>query len=322
MNKSYSPIALFTYLRLKKLKKLINELKKNQESKNSVLYIFSDGAKNKKDHKKVEKVRAFIKKIKGFKKKIIILRKNNWGNGKNIIDGTTYVLNKNKTVIVLEDDLRIGDNFLLFMNTCLQKYKHYKRVWHIGGWSFPLNRESKFDVFFSKNPQPWGWATWHDKWKHFEKNPKRLIHYFNRKKERIYRFNQKGIINNYKQIEDNYYKKKDSWAIFWSAQIFKNNALCISPHKSFVKSDGFDNYSTHVHSSHFLNVLYKTDINKKKKFNLPDKIEEDLNFNDDFKKFYYRRLGIKFLIKNYLVKVTGYSLLIIMNFFKKIYKYN
>ena len=69
MNKTFSPIALFTYLRLKKLKKLINKLKKNQECKNSVLYIFSDAAKNKKDLKKVKKVRAFIKKIKGFKKK-------------------------------------------------------------------------------------------------------------------------------------------------------------------------------------------------------------------------------------------------------------
>ena len=152
--------------------------------------------------------------------------------------------------------------------------------------------------FFSKSMQPWGWATWRDRWKNFEKNPKKLIDYFNKKKERIYRFNQKGIIDSYKQIEDNYYKKKDSWAIFWSAQIFKNNALCVSPHKSFVKSDGFDNYSTHVHPNHFLNKLYKTDINKKRNFKLPDKIEEDISFNDDFAKFYYKTVGFKYKFKN------------------------
>ena len=41
----------------------------------------------------------------------------------------------------------MGDNFLLFMNTCLQKYKYCKRVWHIGGWSFPIDRTGKFDIF-------------------------------------------------------------------------------------------------------------------------------------------------------------------------------
>ena len=82
----------------------------------------------------------------------------------------------------------------------------------------------------------------------------------------------------------------------------QKNALCVSPYKSFVKSDGFDNYSTHVHPHHYLNDLYKTDINKKKRFKLPDKIEEDPNFYDDFENF-----TIKLLVLNTKLKMLSRS---------------
>ena len=174
------------------------------------------------------------------------------------------------------------------MNTCLTKYKNHKKIWHIGGWSFDLNRHSSYDIFFSKNMQPWGWATWSDRWKYFEKNPNKLIKFFKKDKSRIYKFNQNGTIDNFKQILDNY-NKKNTWAIFWYAQIFINNALCISPHKSLVNSNGFDNFSTHVHPKHFINKIYKNTINKNKKFKFPNKILEDKEYDNDFKKFYYKK---------------------------------
>ena len=150
--------------------------------------------------------------------------------------------------------------------------------------------------------QPWGWATWSDRWKYFEKNPNKLIKFFKKDKSRIYKFNQNGTIDNFKQILDNYNKKKNTWAIFWSAQIFINNALCISPHKSLVNSNGFDNFSTHVHPKHFINKIYKNTINKNKKFKFPNKILEDKEYDNDFKKFYYKKMGAKFAIKNYITR--------------------
>ena len=77
--------------------------------------------------------------------------KENYGNGKNIIDGLKYVFKKHKSAIILEDDLEIEQNFLSFMNPVLNKYRNNKKVWHISGWNFdfrPLH--SNFDVFFFK----------------------------------------------------------------------------------------------------------------------------------------------------------------------------
>ena len=301
MSENFAPIIVFTYLRLEKLKKLIDNLKKNHGSKKSDIYIFSDNAKYKKDIKKIKKVRKYINTISGFRKKTIILRDKNFGNGRNIIEGVTFVLKKRNKAIILEDDLVIGDNFLHFMNTCLTKYRNYKKIWHIGGWSFNLNRHSSYDIFFSKSMQPWGWATWSDRWKYFEKNPIKLINFFEKDKNRVYKFNQDGTINSFKQIVDNHNNKKNTWAIFWSAQIFIHNALCVSPHKSLVNSDGFDNFSTHVHPKGAINTIYKNTINKNKNSKLPKRILEDKEFNNDFKKFYYKKMGVKFMIKNYIM---------------------
>ena len=44
----------------------------------------------------------------------------------------------------------------------------------------------------------WGWATWHDRWKHFEKKPKKIVSTWNKKK--IKGFNFDNSINFYSQI--------------------------------------------------------------------------------------------------------------------------
>ena len=48
------------------------------------------------DPRKIKKVRDYLKSITGFKKKKIIFRNKNYGNGKNIIDGVTSILKKRK----------------------------------------------------------------------------------------------------------------------------------------------------------------------------------------------------------------------------------
>ena len=176
MSNNYSPIVIFTFLRFQKLKRLINTLKKSEISKHSEIYFFSDFAKTKYEINKIKKIRIYLKKVTGFKKKTIILRKNNFGNGKNIINGIDYVFKKHTKAIILEDDLEIGKNFLFFMNLCLKKYEYKKKIWHISGWNFNMRpKDNKFDVFFSRNMNCWGWGTWRNRWKYFEKKPENVL---------------------------------------------------------------------------------------------------------------------------------------------------
>ena len=55
------------------------------------------------------------------------------------------------------------------MNQCLDKYKNDKKVWHVAAWNYDLKINSDYDIFFSKNMNCWGWGTWSDRWKYFEK---------------------------------------------------------------------------------------------------------------------------------------------------------
>ena len=79
-------------------------------SKDTIIYIFSDGWKSLSDKNDVEAVRKYLKKIKIFKKITIIERSKNLGLSKNIISGVSEILKKYKSVIVIEDDL-ILDRF-------------------------------------------------------------------------------------------------------------------------------------------------------------------------------------------------------------------
>ena len=147
--KSYAPIILFTYRRLATLKKVIISLNRNKLSKKTEIYIFSDGYKNLQDKQDVLNVREYLKTINKFKKVKLIFRKKNIGLSKNIIQGTTKILLLKKKGIILEDDIIVSTNFLIFMNLCLDKFKDAKKVWHINSWNYNIKKiKSKEDVFY------------------------------------------------------------------------------------------------------------------------------------------------------------------------------
>jgi GT2 family glycosyltransferase len=110
-----APITLFVYNRLDHTIDTVMALQKNDLSKESELFIFSDGPKNKDDEKKVLAVRKYIKSIKGFKKVTIFESKKNKGLANSIISGVTKIINKYGRIIVLEDDIVTSKYFLIFL---------------------------------------------------------------------------------------------------------------------------------------------------------------------------------------------------------------
>ena len=241
-----APIVLFVYNRPIHTKKTINSLKKNYLASKSKIFIYSDGPKSKKDFEDVNKVRRYLKTVQGFKKITIIEKKNNLGLAKSVIKGVTEVVNKYGKIIVLEDDLLTSRYFLSFMNSALEYYKDEKKIWHISGWNYPIRFKSDDGVYCYRLVNTWSWATWKNKWKHYEINIEKTLTQFSN--EEIKRFNLDGYNNNlWKQLLLNQKKKINSWAIFWYIVIFKNNGLCLNPTKSFVKNIGFDGSGVHTH---------------------------------------------------------------------------
>ena len=238
MKTDLAPIAIFTYNRLDNLKILIQSLKKNFLSSNSVVYFFSDKWKNLYDKEKVLEVRNFIKDINCFKKNIIILRNKNFGVAKNIISGINFVLENNKKIIVLEDDLELSKNFLNYINSGLNIYKNDKTVASIHGWSFPINLDKNIpDYFFLRGADCWGWGTWKRAWEKFNPSAEELINKIKKSNlKKLFNFN--NAFDYFKMLEDQMKQKNDSWAIRWHASTFLENMYTLYPKISLVKNNG------------------------------------------------------------------------------------
>lgn len=233
-----SPIALFAYNRPRHIRKTVESLQKNDLAEKSTLFIFSDGPKNRADEENVLAVRSYIRSISGFKEIVINECKNNRGLADSIIDGVTRVVNEYGRIIVLEDDLLIGPCFLRFMNEALAFYADEPRVWHITGYMFPIDATGLPQTVFYRSPSSLGWATWQRAWKHYRRDSSAVIDSFSRRM--ISRFNLDGHYNFWDQVMLNHYGRMNTWAIFWYAEVFRQNGLCLHPSETMVQHIGYD----------------------------------------------------------------------------------
>jgi hypothetical protein len=247
-----APIVLFVYNRPIHTKKTVQALLKNKLASQSILYIYSDYPKKEEHKEDVKKVREYIHTIKGFKEIHIIERKQNYGLAKSIIEGVIEVINKYGRIIVIEDDLITSHMFLTFMNNMLETYEKEKKIYSITRYNYPpklmkIPEEYKYDIYFSPRAGSWGWATWKDRWnkadwevKDYEefKNNKQLQKEFN-----------KGGDDMTDMLISQMEGKLDSWAIRWCYTLFKNNAYCVYPTKSYIDNIGMDGSGVHCGKS-------------------------------------------------------------------------
>lgn len=248
--KALAPIVLFVYSRPKHTKKVIEALKENELAKESNLFIFSDGPKNKDVEKDVLEVRNYLKTITGFKSVKVFESKINKGLANSIIYGVTKIVNKYGKIIVLEDDIVTSKYFLKFMNDSLNLYENEEKVISISGYTYPIDNLPQ--TFFLKNAECWGWATWKRGWSLFEKNGEKMLEKIKNKELN----NQFDFNNSYpysKMLVDQVNGKNNSWAIRWYASAFLKNKLTLYPAKSFVQNIGVDGSGTNGGK---LNVYY------------------------------------------------------------------
>lgn len=286
-----APIVLFVHNRLEHTKQTVEALQKNELANESELFIYSDAPKNQDTKQKVNEVREYIKTINGFKNITIIEREKNWGLANSIIDGVTKIVNEYDKIIVLEDDLVTNPYFLKFMNEALEFYKDEKKVWHISGWNYPIKTDGLDDVFFWRLMNCWGWATWADRWEHFEKNVDKTINEFS--KEDIKRFNLDGSIPYWSQVISNKKNIINSWAVFWYATIFKHKGLCLNPSKALLQNIGLD--GTGVHCGE--NNEYANQLMSEKSINFKTLIKENIEVVNRVKKYHYTSLMKKIFNK-------------------------
>ncbi len=236
-----APVVIFVYNRPIHTEKCLSALKSNTLALQSDLIIYSDFAKDSDNEVLVSAVRSILKTVTGFKSISIIERESNFGLAKSIQEGVTEVVNKFDRIIVLEDDLLTHPQFLEYMNTGLELYEKKLEVFEITGFSnLSLKSRSLYnETYFLKLPSTWGWATWKNRWQHYNLNEiyeGKLDHDLDTRKK----FNFDNSYNYYQMLKMKRINKINSWGIVWYYNIFNKNGLTLHPTYTLIDQIGFD----------------------------------------------------------------------------------
>ena len=257
------PVVIFVYNRVDHVRGLFSSLQECDGIEQTEIFVFSDAPVLHKSRKEVACVREKVRKIsESFccKKFNIIEAKQHKGLANSVIDGVTEIIEKYKMAIVLEDDLVVSSDFLVYMNKALTYYRHDKRIWAISGFTEPYDslKSYPYDVYLSKRAESWGWGTWINRWKAVDWKVK---DYFLFKYNRISRkkFNQGGsFLAN--MLDDYMSGKNDSWAVRWCYAQYRHKTYSIYPRDTHVLNVGFDNRGTHCRGEKIRQgELYKED---------------------------------------------------------------
>jgi hypothetical protein len=231
-----SPVVIFAYNRPLHTQNLLDSLSLNEESARTILYIICDGPKSNATQEEKERIKEVIDIVKAenrFGSTVIIERQTNKGLASSIIDGVKTILDKHETVIVLEDDLVVSRYFLYYMNDSLVRYQNNPKVGQIGSCNMFACGDRFPKSFFIPMPDCLGWATWKNRWAHFNIDAKQLLEQL-MKNNLIYKFNVYGSYEMKGMLIDQIKGKGNSWAVRWAAVCVLNDWLILYPNPSFT----------------------------------------------------------------------------------------
>lgn len=172
----------------------------------------------------------------------------NLGCRQGMATGISWFFEQENQGIILEDDCIPNDSFLRFCDQMLEQYRDHPEVGHISGTRFfAENASDRSPAFFSQFASVWGWATWKDRWEHFQQINGSLVLQIDKgaisdisKAPGFYRFWRK-------QLTGIFHGLIDSWAYLWQYSLWTSGKLAIVPPVNLVENQGFGSGATHTH---------------------------------------------------------------------------
>lgn len=284
--KKLAPLLIFVYNRGELTKQMLCAVNKNDMARHTDLYVFSDGPKKESDIEKVMAVRTVIhdfSKDNNFKTIHVFEAEENKGLANSIISGVTQIINKYGNVIVLEDDLIVANNFLEFMNDCLDFYKENNKIWSIGGTTYKLKSLENYskDIYACYRGESGGWATWSDRWGKVDWDVTDYDAFMNdsRRKARFRRGGYDMVSALQMQMEG----KTDSWAIRWCYQQAKENMYTILPKINLVMNIGWEGSGTHSGNRDY----FHTELSDEKFEYILEDVEISEKIMREFRKYFF-----------------------------------
>ena len=265
-HKLNTAVLFLVFNRIDTTKQVLESIKKAKPPR---LYIAADGARENKEGEDqiVESIRNYILETIDWDCEVqILFRDKNLGCKMACSGAIDWFFGHEEAGIILEDDCLPSQSFFWFCEDLLDRYKNDMRVWHISGYKHPYLRGDSFSYNFSRFTQLWGWASWADRWKHYDVTIPKYKNNLNLLKE--YEFFREDFENSsrVKMLNKVLSGEIDTWCYQWNFTIRINNGLSIRPSVNLVGNIGFGKDATNT-----------TWNNNEMRNNMPKDIEIPLN---------------------------------------------
>lgn len=258
MSKVFTPVLLVFFNRPDTFKKVFEKIR---EVKPSKLYLFQDGARNRKDEKAILECRKIAEKVDWECDVYKNYQKENLGCGQGPYQAISWVFQHEETAIILEDDCVPDKSFFVFCDELLKKYEKDTRVGMITG----LNHFETWDCgsasyLFAKTGANCGWATWKRVWETYDYRldcfeDEHILHLLkgNFLSKRIENSIITRLLRTRKRILTG--EKLSYWDLQFEANKYIYNWLAIVPQKNMISNIGVGEESTHNSRESFFNNM-------------------------------------------------------------------
>lgn len=170
----YSPIFIPTLCRFEHFKQCIESLAQCVGANETEVYVALDYPAKEEHRDGYEKIKDYLETAGDmtFKKLHVHKRDHNYGLGVhgNSTTMRNYITERYDRFIVSEDDNVFSPNYLIYMNTCFEKYKDDPDVIAVCGYSYPVDWDVSEGATVLRqqfNVSAWGVGFWTDKYRKF-----------------------------------------------------------------------------------------------------------------------------------------------------------
>ena len=177
------------------------------------------------DHPATEEVKKEQDKIFNYMRNLdtsytLRRRKENYGLAKSVLTTIEEELQENDHIVLLEDDCVPLDGFFDYMAENIEKSRNDESISSVCG----TITNCKFN--------PWGWATWDNKWD-YEKMSKDDV------------LEIKNLDKDLRHFLENNDVEDSIWSLSWLAHQYKNNQYSKFPVKNLIENIGLDDSGVH-----------------------------------------------------------------------------
>lgn len=214
------------------------------------VYISVDGPRDSSDIEAVNHVRFIAEEFSCNHNVKLLVRENNLGCKKAVSGAIDWAFEHENQLIILEDDINFGDEFLRTMDVWLDLHRDNKVIFHLNGYNpLPPDKELKSN-YLCRYTHVWGWATWKDRWEHYDRDlsswePKNLG-------------NLPGLVGQnlpstffeyWNNLLANCKNGFDTWDIQWLYSQWLYGGYSLTPGARLTGNLGFDDRATHTRTS-------------------------------------------------------------------------